>query len=450
MGTLRAPLERAFLLGVAALQLAACDLLVGLGEPLKPPSVIGDAGANPDVSVSTPALAPPGAAQRLGLVRVNEAASGVLLADDLAITCGHCIHWNRTNFVVLEGSDAGASTSDQLYWFGVGAGNNPDLALLHLSTPLAGATPDGGVSLDVRPSGQRLGAPLTGYEWRAGAAGIGQWWTGGASVTAAKLYQLTVQSPPPPWQDDDGAPYFDPRGGSAPLTLVGLQTGQAGLAGTAVALGDMAPWIAAVRAFGWNADLTAQRVEVSWDEVATSYWSFTDVGAVTWAWAMRTATWFTYARGFPGGFFTGEQDAAGVVLECEGPGVVFDDALADEIATTPEPFIQVDAVPWAQANRDAAYLCRKKGAPGGHFDGNQVPSMEGTRYGLICANPSAVGVAIRTADLAAMGIASVDHADWTTAGRVGNAICRSQGFVSGFLTGESDADAGTSGVLCEN
>ncbi len=446
MRTQRALLERILLLGFAASQATACDALVGLGPPLRPsPS---------DASGAAPSGAPADDAKRLGLVRINGTSTGVLLAPDLVVTCGHCMHYgpyqNGANSVVVPGADGCISYSDQVYWFGVGAGNNPDLALLHLSPPISGVEPGGtDVPLDDIPSAQRVGTSLVGYEWAD--AGAALWWTGGARGVAASLYVLAAEPPPAPWHDDPGAPYFI-ESGDGGAVLVALQTDgltDAGTARTAVALGDMAAWIAAVRTMDWNAGLSAERVPVSWDEVATSYWSFTDAAAVTWAWAMRTATWFTFARAFPAGFFTGEQSDAGVVMECEGPGTVFVDAVDADIATTPEPFTDVNAVPWAQAYRDAAFLCRKAGYPGGHFDGNQVTTDGITHYGLICTNGNAVTGSVAAADLVDAGIANVDVMDWTAAARAGDRLCRSEGFVSGFLTGETDSDAGTAGVLCE-
>ncbi len=378
-----------------------------------------------------------------------------MLANDVVLTTGHCVHHgpyeSTQNSVLFAYPDGGpTSASDKVYWFGgTIAAPDPDLALLHLASPLpATSSPPWQASLDSTSSGDLVGATLTGYAWSSAGSAAEPWWNRVTAIAEQSADGLTPSSGPLAPAAIDGAPYFraaSPSGAS----LVGIAIAPAGSSSAAalVTTGDRSKWISAVRDMDWDPMASAQRLTSKWDEVATSYWAFSDVGAVGWAQAMRVATSLSYARGFPGGYFVGSEEAQGLDLECEGPGTIFIDATTDQLATTPEPFADVDAVGWDQAARDAMLVCQSAGYAGGHFDGNELHDGGQSKFGLICANASASFEWAAAGDLAPAGQAVVTSLSWSAAGKAADGYCRVRGYVSGFPTGQEDA--GAYGAMCE-
>ena len=75
--------------------------------------------------------------QQKGLISLSNGCSGVLIANDWALSAGHCVDQNRVSPGGLRVNFIGATISvDAVYLFGGFADEvGPDLALMHLAAP---------------------------------------------------------------------------------------------------------------------------------------------------------------------------------------------------------------------------------------------------------------------------------------------------------------------------
>jgi hypothetical protein len=412
------------------------------------------------------------------LVTVNGGScSGILLSNDWALTAGHCLAYGpgnqAANSVTLNrstGSDT--RTSDQFYQFGDYELNSaPDIAVIHLSSPMPvnGSTTGFTNAIDATPSSSLLGVTLAeygiGYNQINPNSGAGSWRAADMVVSGSggnELHFNPNSSNRIAWLGDSGGPYLRWING-APF-VVGIQSSASficpptgpcntstatGVAeAQAVSLGDRYAWIAAVFKTTWNANLSAQAFDVYQDEINGTYWSFSDVNSANWAQAMRAATQISYARAFSGAHFDGQTVSGRDGVLFEGPGtasLVFTQIFVD---TSAEPFTDLNAIGWAQANREAGSFCYSQGYVSGHFDGYQDA---GSSYGVICANSNARYYVATASDFASAGwpMGDVDSTPWAAAERSATAYCTARGFAGGYLNGNETRTNSTYGVICE-
>jgi hypothetical protein len=401
--------------------------------------------------------------------------SGVLLSAQWALTSGACIEQGpgkQAANLVEDFQGNGSSMSDQIYWFGTGSAEQgwgppspgPDLALVHLAHPIA--LPNAVyLSIGTTPASQLVGVRMA--EYGAGQTSA----TGVVGDVHPSVGPYTLADPMTPYAAGNGLLDFKPTSYGEIATMgdeggpyvVGLSiaaiesyqdTGPQGIA-HATALGDYNAWIAAVFKTSWNANLSAQWIDVYQDEINGTPWAFSDVNAVGWAQSMRAASQLCYARAFAGGHFVGHEISPKVGLLCEGPQTAWFDLTPAEIAATPEPFTNVDTVGWAQANRDAGILCVNRGYVSGHFNGQQLLSSGGlfppSKLGLLCSNANAKYYVAKASDFSSTGwsMGDVDTTSWAQAGRAANGYCTARGFVSGYLNGQENRSNRTYGVICE-
>ena len=442
--------------------------------------------------------------QLRGLIGVNGGCSGVMLSNEWALTAGHCLNFGpgnqNQNSVSISGVP-NAVASDQIYMFGnanlrtitlpggrtlAGLNGTPDIGVIHLPTALKvnGSTNGFSNPIDATLSNQLTGTtlaeygqglftyasyspngtliPPTGSGWHAanmtvaGTAGLDMVFSPNASQQVASF-------------GDSGGPYIRWINGQEYVvaiqstastvcsrnppagTTCGVGNGQSYVTSItqaqAVSLGDNDAFIAAVFDTSWNANDSAQWIDVYPGEINGTPWAFSNVDAVSWAQAMRASTQLCYSRAFPAGHFTGHTVSPKVGLLCQGPGTVWADVAQSEINGTPEPFTDVNAIGWGQAQREAGILCVNRGYVSGHFDGQEA---NGT-FGLICSNSNAGYYVASASDFAATGfpMGDVDQTAWGAAGRAASSYCSARGFVSGYINGQENRSNSTYGVICE-
>jgi hypothetical protein len=116
-------------------------------------------------------------------------------------------------------------------------------------------------------------------------------------------------------------------------------------------------------------------VDVDDREIAATSFGFADINSAPWAQIARAATEIARARGFGAGIFTGHQ----LKNRCGWIGI--DAALVSifdidnrAVEESEWHFLDVNAVPWAQAARVATEVCIARGFAGGFFTGHQLPN----------------------------------------------------------------------------
>jgi hypothetical protein len=238
--------------------------------------------------------------------------------------------------------------------------------------------------------------------------------------------------------DSGGPVFFDEA-------LVGINSESGSEMSVAVSVPEAAAWIDGVTASSWAASARVQWIDVRLAEIQGTNQPWTDVAATPWAQANRSAQEVCTRRGYTGGFYTGEAlgDRRGVV--CLGNEIAqFFDVPQTEIDQLPEPFVDVDTVPWAQAQRMADKLCIARGLPHGFFTGHHVDYYLNGQLllpwvrGLVCQSHSFHWRDVDPQTLSsssAQPISSVDALDWGTAARAATRYCWNRGYASEYFSG---------------
>ena len=436
--------------------------------------------------------------QQKGLVTVDT-CSGVLIANDWALTAGHCVDLNRLSPGNIRVALAGAASVVQaVYLFGGFADEvGPDLALLHLSAPfnIGGSTTSlrnqvwsgrphdlFGKTIAFYGQGRTecTGAPAGGGTYRAADFVVDN----DDYVAATRPNDPTTPPPATNFSRGDGGPFFQisrtssgqiPRPGDSggasfifengtPM-LVGIQSGGScndpppgvGTAGQGRAYQNSLPalrlWIEDVFRSKWSPGTQSQPVYVYPNEVSGTKWGVSDVNAVHWAQAARAAAAMCFNRGFAGGHFDGHQGplppepGSGFGLQCSGGDSQWFDVTPVDMDQQWRFDGDINTVNWAQAGRTAERICATRGFIGGQFNGHQ----RGGRYGIFCYRGGAQWFDATDRELAATGwgfpTPRLDDNLWAQAARAATGFCRGKGFSGGFMNGHQVP--GRYGVVCQ-
>jgi hypothetical protein len=382
-------------------------------------------------------------AERRGLVFVTTwrpdgsgvSCSGVLIANDLALTAGHCIdHLTGSNTIVTPAFDTTVTVGvDAIYKFGGWASDptGPDIGLLHLVLPVAVNGSTTGFAIPLfrgNPEGRTVtvyGAS-TGVYLKADMEVPNLF--GRNFVLSRTAAGVTTD------HGDSGGPAFVVDGATAFLAGVTSTTGAPNALSASVAA--HVAWIEAAVAVPLSQYEPLQigvaqegelRAVPEGDRLAAGGDPLAGVG---WSRAQRVAQWLCTKRGFVGGtFLPGPVNGAEQHrFACIGrDGGVFRNATTAEVDGTGAGFGSIDGVPWAQAARAADAVCRTvlPGSIGGFFTGFGDTMLE---LGQVCL------FAETGARYAAHG-PGPDAFDWRVARREADAFCRRVGRLGGFPTG---------------
>jgi hypothetical protein len=432
------------------------------------------------------------------LASTSGGCSSVLLVNDWALTAGHCVALDRTQPANVTFTLLGIApdpdqtvTADAIYLFGGFADEvGPDLALVHLSTPLViNGSPSGFANQLWPGTSDTLVDPnvtltIYGQGWSdcpvppATGMGAGTYRVAELLLTdidrAATERPIDPADPPTTFVDEAGGNYHRLEENTSSQILAPGDSGSPGIiwnegipyiagitsssncsAGFShqVSIPTVREWIDAVLHTQWTPGATSQPVWVLPAEVNGTDWGLTDVDTTHWAQAARAAAAMCYNRGFAGGHFDGHQGElngnTGFGIQCSGGDTQWFDVDAKAIADTGWVFTDINTVPWAQANRAAERICagRNQGFVGGHFSGHQRDGL----YGVFCYRQGAQWFDATTDQINETGwkfaTDDIDAVPWAQAARAAVGFCRDRGFSGGFLNGHHVP--GLYGVVCQ-
>lgn len=378
--------------------------------------------------------------------------SGILLANDWALTAGHCLDIleGKTTQVVTAFTP-GTFTADAVYKFGAGAGDSagPDIGLVHLSTPVS---VNGSTRRFVTRfwTGEVVGKTVAVFG--AGTAVTpGSYLAANMKAREAQGRNFLFNSGPSGEMavpGDSGGPGIIWDNNTPFLVGIISVTGPPTLASIPAHHG----WIVAVTKSRWLPSQSANSIEVQLDEINSTPWTFAPHGSqldrVPWALAQRAATTLCMNRGMAGGHFDGWQDGVRFALQCSNrTNVVYGDATQADINATPWAFSDVNSVSWAHANRAAERLCANAGQnfAGGHFNGHQNQETKG----LFCYKVNTQWFNAVGSDVTQfLGSPDLNSLPWPAAARTGTAYCRGKGYSGGFMNGHQ-VPGSRYGIVCQ-
>lgn len=366
--------------------------------------------------------------------------SGVLIANDWALTAGHCVDVDegiKTHWIRHPDTNGAWFGTDAVYKFGYLAGDpsGPDLGLLHLTAP---------VPLNGRTRGFRnrfwtgavlnrtvalfgLGTQMTNY-WGADFNVNSVTGPANRNLIVTSVAKGTLQSGSITIVGgDSGGPGFIWDNGVPFLISINTNTN------TVVSIPANHEWITAVTKSQWFPNRPTNSIGVDRVEINATVWKFGALGQVPWALPQRSATELCSRRSMAGGHYEGTEQNSVVNLQCSNRvNVAYFDANPATDPSIPadwrlERFSDIDTVPWAAANRAAERICNSKGQgfAGGHFNGHQGSNGKG----LFCFRNA------QWFDSENVPIGDLNTVTWSEAARIAKAFCLSKGASSGFFNG---------------
>lgn len=405
--------------------------------------------------------------ERLGLIHVitshpgqnGVSCSGILLANDWAMTAGHCLDVleGKTTWVAPDfGVDRSQITADAIYKFGGGAfaPEGPDIGLIHLTRPIQVNGATAGFVTRFWNGKVEKGTKVAVY-----GRSKGYYQTANMDVEHIHWGRNLVMKKGGDGETtedgDSGGPGIIWNQGTAHLVGI-VSTGGQALLGSIPA---HEKWILAVLKSQWFPARPTNSMKVYLDEINATQWSFApygnDLRSVPWSQAMRAASTLCVNRAMAGGYFEGLQNGTKFTLQCSNrKRVVWRDVPRSEFPAGSQ-FSDINATTWAQANRTAERLCfvgprppgslsRRRPSAGGHFSGHQL----GPVNGLFCYTTNSQWFDSTPENRAAAGavIGDLNTVPWIDAAVAATRFCRAQGAQSGFFNGYQVA--GKMGVVC--
>lgn len=411
-----------------------------------------------------------------GLVRVSTLTgikcSGVLLANDLVLTAGHCLSSNTpTGWTEMFAEYDGQSQDGQrFYWFGTWDRPTlgPDLGLLQLQDgfEINGSHTGFGHAIEPVTSDELAGRKLQIYgRGNNSSTGPDGWdvWRRGEVTGLLKIAPyddeyafwdgLTGQMIAP---GDSGGPSFieDEDG----VRLVGIHStgnwpGTCAVTDNCVGQ-DMLVYpdfwalvgimdqpynmYDAIEVFDvWRAELRVGRMDDQ--DIDTAHWTLT----------AQNAQHLATNRFEVAAHATGFESADKLGLASSNLYATVLQARPDIIANAElDAFYDIHETEWAQAQRVAMSACRQMGGMvSGYFTGNQ---NRGSDYELVCFSGGVINRTATWAELDATGyrVNGVVQTPYAQAMRAAQSWCRSRGYVSGYLTGQQHRDI--YGITCQH
>lgn len=379
--------------------------------------------------------------------------SGILLANDWAITAGHCLDVvEGKTTTVTAAFTTGSFIADAVYKFGAGSQDpsGPDIGLVHLRAPITVHGTIVGFSTRLWSGDVKQ---KTVAVFGRGPAGT----YGAADFTASSVQGRNIV-----YNVGPGTATTDPGDSGGPGIiwdsnvpyLVGVTSSLPG-GGTSFLQASIPVhrnWILAVPKSQWFPNRSSNSFDVELDEINGTLWTFAPFGnqlaGVPWAAAQRAATALCMNRAMAGGHFEGRQTGFRFAVQCSNrTQVQWQDVSQAQVNGTGWGFTDINAVQWARANRAAERLCAgaNQGFAGGHFTGHSA----GTNFGLFCFGAGAqwFDSSAQSREAAGATIGDLDQVSWVDASHAAKAFCSKMGFDSGFFNGQQVGDK--KGIVCQ-
>ncbi|MFO1086546.1 MAG: trypsin-like serine protease [Reyranellaceae bacterium] len=442
--------------------------------------------------------------QQRGLVTIRRGCSGILLSSDWVMTAGHCLPVDRPNPALPSVTVAWAPgrnfPSDAMYQSAnadQSTNPGPEFSLIHLSVPVPGIAADYRMQLYADTAGSLMGKTVVKYGRGVstladnnptsgapvGPGGAGPYRAANLVVKFASDMDFSItyernQAGQILMPGDSGGPGIVWENGTAFLVGItrsgapgavecfnraGITPAQidanckasiyaiSGAVDTAIASSAVRHAVQAILKSSWNARLTSQTVLVYSPEI-TLIAPISNMDETSWTRSAVVANKLCYNRGFSAGHFDGHQNLVSAAvdhsfgLQCSGAGTVWRDIKLSDIPAG-WGFSDLNAVPWAQANRAAERLCAtaNQGFAGGHFTGHQTRDPNGNVIaGLVCYRDGAQWFDASGVDLGRTGfgfsVPTIDKTSWAQAARAATGFCRLHNFSGGFMNGHQAQD----------